>query len=197
MLTIIRGLPGAGKSHVAHKLAQYTGALLIEPDSLLIENSEYKYTQDKYEEAFERSLAVIELVTKLDYCNDDGSNILLPDIIFADVLPRAYDVKRVINSVEFPLRPQDVTILEIPCTPEESVLRSQHNVRKEDLDRMVALWEPWDWAKYSYKCSVPGDPNKTIMNWSAEFTRLKGVKYEAEDDDEGCPEEADKNKEGD
>lgn len=31
-LTLIRGLPGSGKSHVAHLLAASTGALLLEPD---------------------------------------------------------------------------------------------------------------------------------------------------------------------
>lgn len=42
-LTIIRGLPGAGKSTLAHKLAQATGAEHIEADQYFMHAGEYIY----------------------------------------------------------------------------------------------------------------------------------------------------------
>ena len=38
ILTIVRGLPGSGKSTYARKLAAETGCTLIEPDALLVKD---------------------------------------------------------------------------------------------------------------------------------------------------------------
>ena len=59
-LTIFRGLPGSGKTTMARKLAAQTGAILIEPDELLIENGVYRYTPERYREAVWRCEVMLE-----------------------------------------------------------------------------------------------------------------------------------------
>ena len=52
ILTIVRGLPGSGKSTYARKLAAETGCTLIEPDALLVKggvkNFKAKLDADEY-----------------------------------------------------------------------------------------------------------------------------------------------------
>ena len=89
-LHIFRGLPGSGKSSAARKLAAETGAILIEPDALLIRDGQYDYSLERFREASIIAHYLVYSVSKLG-----------ADIVYADVLPRRNEVKTVINYANF------------------------------------------------------------------------------------------------
>lgn len=131
-LHIFRGLPGSGKSTAARKLAAETGAILIEPDALLVQDGVYWYTPERY------SMACIYAKTMIENAKHVGA-----DAIYADVLPTRESVEGVL----FRLRDSDnyrVVVHDLKITPEESKLRNRHNVRPEDIDRMAQEWEDWE-----------------------------------------------------
>ena len=138
-LIIFRGLPGSGKTTRARKLAAQTGAILIEPDALMVQDGIYQYSPERYREACFQCEAIIEMLTACDNPLDDGS-VLVPDIIYADVLPRRIDVHSIIDL--YVMRP-NVEVIDCIITPEESLRRNRHNVRPEDIKRMAEQWEDW------------------------------------------------------
>jgi len=135
ILSIIRGLPGSGKSRFAHLLSEKSGAILIEPDMFLTQNTFYLYDEDRYFTA--RILARQIMAAILE---NQAS-----DMIYADVLPKPEDVHKLIGYVAG----GDVyhikySVVDMPLiTREESLARNTHNVRPEDIDRMIAEWRPW------------------------------------------------------
>lgn len=132
-LHIFRGLPGSGKSTAARKLAEETGAILIEPDALLVENGGYVYTLELYATATKVAKRIVTEVA-----------VWGADMIYADVLPRRADVRGVIDwAVNFE-RNYRIVVHDLKITPEESKLRNRHNVRPEDIDRMAREWEDWE-----------------------------------------------------
>lgn len=138
-LTIFRGLPGSGKTTRAREIAAQTGAILIEPDALLVQDGIYQYSPERYAMAVMQCESLIDMLTYFDGPLDDGS-VLVPDIIYADVLPRRADVQRVINQYWFPPK---VEVIDCMITPKESLRRNRHNVKPEDIKRMAEQWEDW------------------------------------------------------
>lgn len=142
-LIIVRGLPGSGKTTRAREIAAQTGAILIEPDALMIENGVYRYTQERYREALWRCEVILEQLSlgdAIDSPRGVESDSLLADIIYADVLPRRADVRRIISLLDIPYV---VEVIDCIITPEESLKRNRHNVRLEDIKRMAEDWEDW------------------------------------------------------
>lgn len=132
-LTIIRGLPGSGKSYYGRHLAAERGCLFIEPDMLLTIGGKYVYTQDRFNNAVESCRTMIR---------DMG--VCLADVIYADVLPTIRDVMDISMFYSTSLG-ERVTVIDMPMiTVEQSLERNQHNVRREDIERMAAQWEPWE-----------------------------------------------------
>lgn len=129
ILHIFRGLPGSGKSTAARKLAEETGAILIEPDALYVRDGEYQYSPNGCSFVWQSALFLIAVASGTD-C----------DIIFSEVLPRRSDVQSVIDRVPDSYR---VIVHDLKITAEESKLRNRHNVRPEDIDRMAKDWEDW------------------------------------------------------
>ena len=130
-LHIFRGLPGSGKSTAARKLSEETGAILIEPDALMVQDGEYRYTPERY------LMACICAKTMIGNAKHVGT-----DAIYADVLP----TRESVESVLFRLRDSDnyrVVVHDLKIPAEESKLRNRHNVRPEDIDRMAKEWEDW------------------------------------------------------
>lgn len=129
-ITIIRGLPGSGKSLLARKLAAERSILHIEPDMLCMAGGKYEYSP----EAYAHYEAVAESLV-WDVCNHTGA-----DLIYCDVLPTVADVRRVLENVP---PGYDVEVIDLKISEEESLRRNRHTVRPEDIARMAASWEPW------------------------------------------------------
>lgn len=131
-LTIIRGLPGSGKSTYGRQLANQTGAIFIEPDMFCIHGGDYRYTASHYEDATRRALNLLHNAQ----C----------DCIYADVLPTQNDVMRVYNSFFFGAYGQgtaeELRIVTLKITVEESLAKNIHHVAECDIRRMAATWEP-------------------------------------------------------
>jgi len=133
ILTIVRGLPGSGKSIYARKLAAATGCTLIEPDALLVRGGLYEYTQEAYKDA--ESLAILMMMCA-GRCG--------ADVVFADVLPLRKDLVIWISSVRICCL-YTVRVIDMPLlTVDESMARNRHAVRREDIERMAREWEPWE-----------------------------------------------------
>lgn len=135
ILTIVRGLPGAGKSRYGRALAEKTGALFLEPDMLHVKGGKYCYDDRAHEAAIVKIANHVGIMMCLDQC----------DIIVADVFPKLDDLaiyQKAANHSGYNLR-----VVEFVITPEESKKRNTHNVRHEDIDRMAAEWEDWPGAE--------------------------------------------------
>lgn len=128
-LHIFRGLPGSGKSTAARKLAEETGAILIEPDMLLVQDGKYNYGPKRFGKAQNTALVLISAVAHRR-----------ADIIYADVLPCRYEVCIIQNWAQG----YKVIVHDLKITPEESKARNRHNVQPEDIDRMAREWEDWE-----------------------------------------------------
>lgn len=132
MLTIIRGLPGSGKSTLGRRLAAEQNALFIEPDMLMYQNGEYKYDPASYSVA----VGSTHLMLREFFAHTPQAHA-----IFADVLPRKIDVHHLIQYLH---NQRFVKVIDLPLlSVEESMRRNIHRVRREDIEYMAKLWEPW------------------------------------------------------
>ena len=136
-LTIIRGLPGMGKSTRARKYAEDSGALLVEPDMLLTNLGEYVYDSKRWDIA---TFHAKRLVFEAARC--------CCDLVYADVLPRRSDVEAIIRHYNLYL-PENLSAIVnvIEMGPIDAVLsfqRNKHSVKQIDIEKMALEWEPWD-----------------------------------------------------
>lgn len=143
-LYIVRGLPGSGKSTLARKMAEETGAILIEPDQMLIEDGEYRYTPARYAAAVERCRMMLDLISGWD---GEGVN-LRPDIIYCDVLPTARIINDVIDCLNGIFRIELFTMNK--DLPECSNI---HNVDPKDLIRFRRIFEQVEWNGKKFRNS--------------------------------------------
>lgn len=135
-LTIIRGLPGSGKTTLAKKMKKVANAVIIEPDALLTDAyGGYHYTQDLFREAVKMAVGMVRDAAKLER-----------NVIYADVLPTRRDVERVCTAFRLGVpccRPVRIAVFWLPCTVAEAMARNVHRVREEDIRRMADTWEAW------------------------------------------------------
>ena len=140
-LTIIRGLPGSGKSTLGRRLAAESGAIFVEPDMFLMHGGEYRYTANRYEEAVTKALFFIRRAE----C----------DVVYADVLPKRMDVVKVMDTFYFceydKARKGECRIIALNTSLEESIKKNVHNVNVDDIRRM---WEGWEEIPVEEKVNV-------------------------------------------
>ena len=123
-LTIIRGLPGSGKSALAHEIAKSTGAIIIEPDMFCTHNGEYTYSARDYDRARRLAMSIVRQVSRLG-----------ADIIYADVLPRYQDVNQIIGQLT-----SNGYVVEVhsrQLRKENSINRNRHHVDPHDIEEMA------------------------------------------------------------
>lgn len=142
ILTIIRGLPGSGKSSLAREISAQTGALLLEPDMLHVRNGKYEYQgNERHKEYTSEILGFAFHFARHFHC----------DIILCDVFPtlRELDVIKRETGCDDYYRNEHhhLRVIEMIITPEESKRRNRHNCRHEDIDRMAAAWEDFPGAE--------------------------------------------------
>ncbi len=135
ILTIFRGLPGSGKSTMASSLAKKTGAMVIEPDALLVVDGVYAYSERRYREAVKTCELILRYV---------GMGWMGADVIYADVLPTVADVDRVIKSYRFEGDERFIVkVISLATTADDAILTNRHNVAEEDVRRMERDWEAY------------------------------------------------------
>lgn len=130
-LTIIRGMPGSGKSFFARQLSGVTGAIHLEPDMFCVEGGRYVYSLSRTREAWKGIDSLLKFLK--------GKKI---DIIFSDVLPELSDIMKVIEpfGTEMACR-----LFEMPSLSyEESKARNVHRVRGIDLEQMLRTFVDLD-----------------------------------------------------
>lgn len=134
IITVIRGLPGSGKSSYAHELAKQTGAIIIEPDMFVTVDGAYRYDAARWSKARHLARQVMRMIATTQES----------DIIFADVLPTRQEVADMLKDIGQyvqGLRYRVIDMTEIDL--EWSMRLNRHNVRKADIERMIKLWESW------------------------------------------------------
>ena len=132
ILHIVRGLPGSGKTTATRKLAAETGAILIDPDALLVQGGEYRWSPERFESAKYFAGEMMASAARMD-----------ADIIYADVLPKRDEVYALLAWVRSARKFYDLKVYDLKITVEESKKRNIHNVRAEDIERMAREWEDW------------------------------------------------------
>ena len=134
IITVVRGLPGSGKSTYARRLAEKTGAIIIEPDAFVTVDGEYRYDATRWGKARYLARQIMRFITMTQES----------DIIFADVCPTRREVADMLRDVGQYVDGLRFRVVDMPMISlEESRKRNRHDVRSEDIKRMVARWEPW------------------------------------------------------
>ena len=136
-LIIIRGLPGSGKTMQAQDIQETYGTIIIEPDALLVQDGEYRYTAVRYAEAKKRCIEMFHT------CSLIGA-----DVVYADVLPTVADIEEVISAdCAGWAKPEIAVIDQSRISTDESFRYNEHDVRREDIERMAATWQTWEVKK--------------------------------------------------
>lgn len=134
IITVIRGLPGSGKSSYAHELAKQTGAIVIEPDAFVTADGVYQYDAARWGKARMMSRSIMRMI----------ASVQESDIIYADVCPTRQEVADMLRDIGQYAQELRFRVIDMPLlTLEESRNRNRHNVRPGDLEQMVKSWEPW------------------------------------------------------
>ncbi|MBO4513053.1 MAG: AAA family ATPase [Victivallales bacterium] len=128
-LYIVRGLPGAGKTTYARKLAQEKNCLLLEPDLFLYIDGEYKYNHKRYECAWDTCIAVLVALSLY--------NSIKPDVIFVDVLPTKEKIRKIENA--YGDEAKQIITLEIDLVT--AMRRNLHGVSEADLREMARCFQ--------------------------------------------------------
>ena len=134
IITVIRGLPGSGKTSYAQELAKQTGAILIEPDAFVTVDGKYRYDPARWGKARYLARQIMRLIATTQES----------DIIYADVQPTRREVADMLRDIGQYVQGLRYRVIDmLPIDLEWSMKLNRHNVRRADIEKMIELWEPW------------------------------------------------------
>ena len=125
MLTLVRGLPGSGKSTYARKLAAQTGCLHHETDRYFIVNGIYQFNY-------------AELAVAHRWCLNTARSLLevKSDVVVSNTFVKLWELEKYIevaNELNCQFR--------VHSMPLEVNYGSSHNLPEGTLERMRSNWE--------------------------------------------------------
>lgn len=137
-LTIIRGLPGSGKTTLALDEADRTGAIIIEADQLRIRDGKYIFKPEENEAVNATSNLLLRIVAK------KGA-----DVIVAGAFCKASTVRRLIRDAEraFHGNEGEVHVRIIRCCEDYG---NRHNIPEHAIQNMAASFEDIDGEEFHY-----------------------------------------------
>lgn len=124
-LTILRGLPGTGKSTFARLLATILGVLHVEKDMLCMKNGNYYWEKEQKEKNKNNFLNVVETIMAME-C----------DIIVSGTFTTKKELEPILE-----LAQRYGFEVEIKTTKKEYAVRSIHDVPEETIKKMRDEWE--------------------------------------------------------
>lgn len=127
-LTIFRGLPGAGKSTLAHKFALKTGTMIIEPDQFLVQNGQYNHSPDRCKDAHAISQSMLERLSTWNI-----------DVIYVATMPKIQNVFEIVDRCK---NADSITVIDCIIDIETSKNRNIHSVPADRIEKMALMWEP-------------------------------------------------------
>jgi predicted kinase len=126
MLTLIRGLPGSGKSTVAKTLAQDTGAMHVETDMFFIDETTGAYHFD-----------TSRLAEAHRWCQQTAEHALSHgvNVIVSNTFSQRWELQPYLDmAAKYNVK---VQLIEVQCN-----FGNIHNVPQETIEKMRARWEP-------------------------------------------------------
>lgn len=129
-LTIIRGLPGTGKSTYASDLALETGALFVEADMFRVRDGRYRFDMDELPLCISAANAVMRKAAKLG-----------ADVIVAGVFTKTSHIDDIIKQCRnvAPGGRVEVRVVRM-C----KVYGTIHPMPKHVIDRMALQFHPYE-----------------------------------------------------
>lgn len=125
---IMRGIPGAGKSTLAKKIAEKTGAVICSSDHYFERDGTYKYVKEEISEAWRqcenkaRRLLILRQSVIID-----NTNVALSD--YENYIQLAYN------------EGAEIEIVELKVPVDVAKARGIHNVPDESYKRFVSRWQ--------------------------------------------------------
>ena len=129
MLTIVRGLPGSGKSTYAKKMAAKTDAVHVESDNFFMKNGKYEFDQTKLGIAHRICFKSVQKAL------EQGRNVIV-----SNTFTMLKEINRYVKMAENLKVKVDIVSINRHLTTAEVFARNVHSVPIEVIERMQNRW---------------------------------------------------------